>query len=179
MSEPVTQSDNGRSVAMVQIVARRGQGAALRQALAAALGMGMPERPLAAVTGQGITLCAVGPAEIWALGESLDGTALHARLSEAVGDTAALFDQSHGRVLFRLSGPHAADILAKGCPIDFDDRALPAPGACHTVLAHIPVLVVKRETHLFDVAVARSYMESFAHWLDEATLEFGGVNARP
>lgn len=182
MSESAKQADggvvvdDGRSVAMVQIVARRGQGAALRQALAPALGIDAPDRPLAAVTAEGITLCAVGPAEIWALGEAQDEAALHAKLLAAVGDTASLFDQTHGRVLFRLSGRHAADVLAKGCPIDVDDRVLPAPSACHTVLAHIPVLLVKRETHLFDVAVARSYTESFVHWLHEAVLEFGGVN---
>ena len=75
---------------------------------------------------------------------------------------AAITDVTDGRVAFRLAGPSAREVLAKGCPLDLHPRAF-APGRCaQSLLAKASVLI-----HLvddgpergpsFDVYVARSF----------------------
>ena len=73
----------------------------------------------------------------------------------AVG--GALFDLSASRVAFEIVGEHAANILAKTCPLDFHIRAFP-PGRCaQSLLGHVNTLILRPEaTPAFTVMVARS-----------------------
>lgn len=160
--------------ALVQIVARKGQAAALCRRLEPVLGATVSGKPLTAAGDRALTLCATGPLELWALSETQSEAALLGILGDAAKEAAYLYGQSHGRVVLRLSGARAPDVLAKGCPLDLHPSAFPAPGAGHTSIEKMPVLVVKRDDGpTFDLAVGRSYARSFAHWLCEAAREFG------
>lgn len=160
--------------ALVQILAGKGRMTALRRRLKPVPGVTAPGRPLTAVAGNGVMLCATGPLELWALSETLDEAGLIDALAAAVGDAASLTGQSCGRAVVRLSGPRAPDVLAKGCPIDFHPRVFPTPGSSHTSIEKMPVLVVKRDDRpSFDLAVARSYAGSFVRWLTDSAQEFG------
>ena len=86
---------------------------------------------------------------------------------------AAITDVTDGRVAFRVAGPSARDVLAKGCPLDLHPRAFP-PGRCaQSLLAKASVLI-----HLvddgpergpsFDVYVARSFADYLWTWLEDA-----------
>ena len=128
----------------------------------------------------GLFICATGPGDYWVFAGNHDTRAVEALLNEQFGETASLFDQSHGRVMLRIEGPRAAGILAKGSPLDLD--TMPASGAAHTVIEHIPVLVAWRDGFEgVDVSIPRSYAGSFVTWLAEAALEFtssGGTTER-
>lgn len=161
-------------VALVQIIARKGRRTDLRRRLEAIADATAPGRPLSVVRGNGIALCATGPLEHWALSEARDEATLLATLGDAVEDAAYLYGQSHGRAVLRLAGAKAPDVLAKGCPLDLHPRAFPTPGAGHTATERMPVLVVKQDdVPTFDLVVARSYAQSFLHWLRESAQEFG------
>jgi len=70
----------------------------------------------------------------------------------------ALFDVSASRVAWALAGPRAADVLAKGCPLDFHPRAFATRACAQSVYGHINVLVEKRdEIPTFVLMVARSF----------------------
>jgi sarcosine oxidase subunit gamma len=86
----------------------------------------------------------------------------------------ALFDVSAGRVAWSLSGPSAADVLAKGCPLDFHRRAF-AIGACaQSVFGHVNVLVEKRdETPTFTLMVARSFARDVDRALGAVGAQYG------
>ncbi|MGI9384453.1 MAG: sarcosine oxidase subunit gamma [Methyloligellaceae bacterium] len=160
--------------ALVQIVARKGQMTPLRRRLRNVLDAAAPNKPLTAMGDARVLLCATGPLELWALSEFQDEARLLGTLGEVVKDAACLYGQSHGRSVLRLSGPMAANVLAKGCPLDLHPRVFPTPGAGHTSIEKIPVLVVKRDdAPTFDLAVARSYAQSFLDWTCESAREFG------
>ena len=86
----------------------------------------------------------------------------------------ALFDVSASRVAWSITGPRAADVLAKGCPLDFHPRAFTA-GACgQSVYGHVNVLVEKHDqTPTFVLMVARSFARDVERALVAAALQYG------
>ena len=94
-------------------------------------------------------------------------------LKKAVGDLAAVIDQSHGRCGLRLSGKHARAVMAKNCAIDLHPRAFKAGNCALTSVAHMSTLVVQLDdTPSYDLFVARSLARSFAHAIEHACGEF-------
>jgi sarcosine oxidase subunit gamma len=86
----------------------------------------------------------------------------------------ALFDVSAGRVAWTISGPRAADILAKGCPLDFHPRAFAAATCAQSVYGHVNVVIDKRDAEpTFTVMVARSFARDTWHALCEAAAQYG------
>jgi heterotetrameric sarcosine oxidase gamma subunit len=158
------------SITQFQVIVRKGKSTALGKKLA----------PLEGREVDGLFICATGPGEYWVMAEKHDAHDVEAMLLKQFGETASLFDQSHGRVMLRIEGPRAADILAKGSPLDLD--AMPASGAAHTVIDYIPALLAWRDGFEgVDVSIPRSYAVSFVTWLAEAALEFtssGGTTER-
>lgn len=100
--------------------------------------------------------------------------ALGARLEAALPSAeAAVTDLTHGRVALCLAGENGADVLAKGCAIDFDPAAFPAGRAAQTLLGHVDALILRREAASFEIVVLRGFAEALAEWLVDAGLEFG------
>jgi sarcosine oxidase subunit gamma len=100
-------------------------------------------------------------------------------LRAALADVhAAITDLTDGRVAFRLAGPSARDVLAKGTPLDLHPRAFPSGSCAQSLLAKASVLI-----HLldddpargpsFDVHVARSFAHYLWTWLEDAGREYG------
>jgi hypothetical protein len=50
------------------------------------------------------------------------GTALEAMLRSELSAVASVINQTDGRSVFRVGGPRVRDVLAKGVPIDLDER---------------------------------------------------------
>ncbi|GBF28438.1 hypothetical protein MnTg02_03502 [bacterium MnTg02] len=154
---------------IVQIIARKGQEKRLSQRLSSMVGERFPDRPLAAAIVNETVLAAIAPGEFLAFCQTNDGRELMSTLSQTVGDTASLFDQSHGYGVIRITGRHAYRLLAKGCALDLGPLAFPAPSASRTMIEKIPSVVVKLdEAPTLLVAVVRSFCESFEDWLRDA-----------
>ena len=96
-------------------------------------------------------------------------------LKKAVGDLAAVVDQSHGRCGLRLSGSRAREVMAKNTAIDLHERAF-QPGQCaSTSVAHMSAMVILLDdTPTYDLFVARSLARSFVHAIEQACHEFQG-----
>ena len=94
-------------------------------------------------------------------------------LQEAVGNLAAVVDQSHGRCGLRLSGSRARRVMAKNTAIDLHPRAF-GPGRCAmTSVAHMNATIVQvDDTPTYDLFVIRSLARSFAHAIEYSCLEF-------
>ena len=84
----------------------------------------------------------------------------------------AAADLTHGRVILRLQGDCAADVLAKGCAIDFENSAFPAGRIAQTLLGHMDVTILRRDAHTFEIMALRGFVESLAQWLLYAGLEY-------
>lgn len=100
--------------------------------------------------------------------------ALAKRLAQTAGDKVAVVDQSHGRVVLRLSGAHARDVLAKGCRVDLHPRAFSAGIAATTTIDHITVTIVQVDAvPTYDLVLPANFAEAFLDWLGMSAAEFG------
>lgn len=82
------------------------------------------------------------------------------------GVAGSLFDVSATRVAWKVSGPKAAAVLAKHCPLDFHPRAFAAGTCAQSLLGHVNALFVKLDdAQTFTVMVARSYARDAWHAL--------------
>lgn len=171
----VVQDLDGLGIASVQ--ARRGQAAALAARVQARFGVTLPDGPRRS-EGDGVIFAGTGVG-IW-LAVSPEGWTnhLHVTLREALGDLAAITDQSDGYAMLRLGGPRLRDTLAKGVAIDPHPAVFKIDDVAATSIAHIGATLWRIPdspdgSPRFEVAVFRSLAVSFWDWLSESAAEFG------
>jgi heterotetrameric sarcosine oxidase gamma subunit len=104
-----------------------------------------------AVREPGGTLAAgSGPGEWLLLAAPGGGPALAARVAglaaRCPGELVTATDVTHGRALIRLTGSHAADVLAKVCGIDTADGITPDGAAFRTAVAAVATDVIRDDT---------------------------------
>lgn len=75
---------------------------------------------------------------------------------------AAVTDQSDGWAGLRLTGPAAAEVLARLVPLDLRPAAFPEGSAVRTVLNHMP-LCLMRAAEGFELLVFRSMARTAVH----------------
>jgi heterotetrameric sarcosine oxidase gamma subunit len=148
-------------VALATIMARKGVAIA---ALGARLGLTPPTTPRAACDGA-TTLIGIGPGAWLAVAE--DGRAGWAdRLRDTLAGIGSVSDQTAGYTVLRMSGGGAQELLQKGAFVDLDPAAFGVGAAAVTVIAHIGVILWKvDDTPTFDVALFRSFTDSFRDWI--------------
>ena len=140
------------------------------------LGQALPTEPNTSSSGAH-RICWLGPDE-WLILTNAD--TLAGRLRETLtGVHAALNDVSGGQIALRVAGRHAADVLAKGCTVDFHPRVF-RPGMCaQSGLAKASVLIglIDRTDRqpVFEIVVRRSFSDYLLRWLGRAAAEFGAA----
>jgi sarcosine oxidase subunit gamma len=154
----------------IATVIARGDRAALAGRIRAAYGIDLPAGPKR-VQAAGISFVGTGPRSWLAM---RDGGDPAADLRRALGDAAALADQSDGYAVLRVSGPKARAALEKGIGIDLHPRAFRTGDAASTACAHLGIVLWQLdETPAYEIAVFRSLAGSFWHWLSASAAEFG------
>lgn len=93
--------------------------------------------------------------------------------AQAPGESVTWVDQTHGRALVRLSGPHSPSLLAKLCGIDLDDDITPDGAAFRTSVAALATDVIRNDLP----GATRSYLlhceRSSGQYLFDAVLRAG------
>jgi sarcosine oxidase subunit gamma len=130
-------------------------------------GLPLPTTPRR-IEHDGVTYLWSGPGAWLAIA---DDPALESRIATAVAAKAAVTDQSDGRVILTVTGPHAAAILAKLVPIDLHPTAFPPDASALTLAGPITVQIWRREAG-FHLACFRGFAESLGHALVQASQEF-------
>ncbi len=151
------------------IVPFRGRERAVSDALAAAVGAGLP--------GTGRTTGLAEGRLIWAgLGQwLLTGPAV--RVAEpALAGLAAVIDQSDGWAGMLLDGPEAREVLSRLLPLDLDPAAFPEGFAARSLLRHVACLVVASEAG-WEVRVQRSFARTAVHEITGAMRSLAGRRA--
>jgi sarcosine oxidase subunit gamma len=162
-----------RGVGLASITARAGKGTALLDAAQAAFGVALPGKPRRA-EGHRLVFIWSGPDQWLACCNPAPAEGMEARLAAPLAGLASVVDQSHGRTLLRVAGPHVRDALTKGVAVDLHPRAFKAGDAAVTMVAHVPVhfwQIDDRPT--YEIAVARSLAQSFWRWLEESSAQYG------
>ena len=142
------------------------QGAKLK-AIGEALGVVPPSGP-EAVFEKHLSLIGTGPGVWLAFADQADGEWC-ARLTQSLAGLASVSDQSSGYVILRLSGPAARTVLQRGAAIDLAPVAFEPGAAAATMISHMSVWLWQVDDRpTYDVAIFRSFADSFRHWLDAA-----------
>jgi heterotetrameric sarcosine oxidase gamma subunit len=87
-------------------------------------------------SGPGEWLLLAAPGRVPALGPE-------AVAAQSPGESVTWVDQTHGRALVRLSGPHSPSLLVKLCGIDLDDDITPDGSAFRTSVAALATDVIR------------------------------------
>lgn len=150
--------------------------AAIRQSL----GLDLPLDAGETSGDDALRLLWLGPDEWWAVARD-GGPELAAQLGSALeGMLSAVVDVSEAHATFEIAGPHARDVLAKGCPLDLHPRRI-GPGRCARSLfakADCTLLQIADEEGprgeaAFHLVVRRSFADYCWHWLEDAAKEYG------
>ncbi len=142
-------------MSIVTVIARQGQGSAVAAAL-------VPHAPQWA-----------GPDQYFVIAEGRGEGALYRELKSALDGIASVSDQSHGRVIIRISGVKARAVLAKGTPVDLHPDECAMGKSALTQMAHVGVHLTRVGENAFDLSVFRGFAESFWEWITEQAEEFG------
>jgi sarcosine oxidase subunit gamma len=144
----------------------------------------LPTEPCTSAAKAQIGALWLGPDEWLVTCPGSDVAGLVDSLREALAEVhAAVTDVTDGRVAFRVAGPSARAVLAKGTPLDLHPRAFPPGNGAGSLLAKAAVLIHLLEDDaqrgpLFDVYVARSFAHYLWTWLEDAGREYGAAIAR-
>jgi sarcosine oxidase subunit gamma len=138
-------------------------------------GVALPDAANTASKGAGVVALWLGPlswlliaADAATLG---DFTGARDALIAAGG---ALFDVSASRVAYVIDGPRAADVVAAGCPLDFDRRVFSAGQCRQSLYGRVPALFYRHaEPPACTVLVARSFAHDTWHSLCATAAPYG------
>jgi heterotetrameric sarcosine oxidase gamma subunit len=171
--EPGVVIQERAGLGLATVAARKGQAAALKDAIASGYGVELPDGSRVA-HGSSVSFIGYGPGQWLAVSETLGSEALARDLAQRLKGLASVSDQSGGRTVIRISGPRARDVLAKGLPIDLDPRAFPLGSAATSTISLMGVQLWQAgDTRSYDIALFRSVSQSFWRWLTASAAEFG------
>ncbi|HJU23325.1 MAG TPA: sarcosine oxidase subunit gamma family protein [Casimicrobiaceae bacterium] len=143
---------------------------AFADAVARVLGAPLPTIPNTFAEGEGATLCWLSP-DAWLVMMRRE------RLSGAIGALRQAFhatfatatDVSGGQTVLVLSGEHARDVLASGCPLDLRSHAVGTRWCAQSRIAKAPVLIRQADDlPTFEIVVRRSFADYLSTWLRDA-----------
>ncbi len=139
-------------------------------ALGAAFGMSWPAAPNL-IAGDSPRVACLAPGE-WAIFAA--GAPVAEKIAGACGNRLHhVADVSAGLRLWRIAGPHAATMIAKGCSLDLHPRVL-GPGRCaQTLLAQVPVVLIPEEGgQAFEIVADASLAGHLRAWFADAGWEY-------
>lgn len=160
---------------MVSFAAAKGKVDAVRAAVRDACGVELPSTP-ERVAGKDIAFIWSGPDQWMAIAErGANDRDLETELKPLLASIAAVVDQSDGRAVVRIAGPRARDVLAKGVPVDLHPRAFKSNGVAITHASHIGIILWQVDaTPTYEIAMFRSFADSFTSWLMHSAAEYTG-----
>ena len=158
-------------LAIVAVVARRGQREALAAKVLDAFGLALPDCPRF-VEGAALSALATGP-DAWLFTARSDDPAWAEGLARALRGLASVADQSDAYVAVRVAGPQAQALLSRGVGLDLHDQAFPVGAGAVTSVAHLGLILWRCEAEVYDLLSFRSYADDFWLWLRETGADFG------
>lgn len=146
------------------------------EAAGGVIGGSLPQEPNTVVEGSRARACWLAPGEWLLVTTPGDEPAVLAALEDALaGRSFAACDVTGYYTAVELTGPHARDVLEKGCTLDLHPRAF-APGQCaQTLLSHAGIVLrpLGGDGTAWELIVRRSFADYVFAWIEDAAGEFG------
>ena len=135
---------------------------AMAKALGVPFGRAGREGGSAYDLGGGWLVVGSGPGEWLVLGPPGAAAAVTDWLATVAADAAgdefvSMIDLTHGRALVRVTGPDAADLLARLCGTDLEDDMAPDGAALRSAVAGVATDIIRDDT-MIDGAAVPSYL---------------------
>jgi sarcosine oxidase subunit gamma len=164
-------------------VMSRGDDAALAARIHDAFGIALPSGPQRVSNGVEAFI-GIGPGVWLAVIEKADPLRV-SELASSLAGLASVADQTSAYAVLRFTGDVAREVLSRGAFIDFDPSVFGPGSAAVTTISHIGVSIWQiGDAPTFEIALFRSYADSFWHWLMTTctalgvSLVHGGGSAR-
>jgi methylglutamate dehydrogenase subunit D len=175
---PAVVATPRESLAVARLAARKGQFATLARRVRERFGIELPQGPRRREA-QELALVGIG-VETWLATADTDSNGFAASLRQTLDDVATVTDQIGSYTVLRLSGPRVREALAKFVPLDLHARSFEVGSAVSTIAAHIPLILWRLDDDpggfpVFELAVPRSYTDSFRHIVAASSAEFDFV----
>lgn len=152
---------------LVAVMARKGGSAG---AIGTCLDIVAPTGPHWTGTDE-LALIGTGPGT-WLARTAMPGLDWADALAGQLGDLASVTDVSDSYRVFRICGDGARRLLRRGVFIDLHPSAFAAGSVAVTLIAHIGVILRQiDDAPTYEIAVFRSFGESFRHWLTSAAAD--------
>lgn len=169
---PQLSIDVRDDLTIASFAAAKGKTEALKAAIRNTYGVELPAAP-ERTQAKDVAFIWYGPDQWLAVAERGNGRDIERELKPLLAGLAPVVDQSDGRAVVRISGPRAREVLAKGLPIDLHPRAFKANGVAITHASHIGVVLWQTgDAPTYEIAMFKSFADSFTHWLLDAAAEF-------
>jgi methylglutamate dehydrogenase subunit D len=160
-------------LAMATVIARRGHHDQLAERVRSTFGIDLPGKARRNEAGPTAFVWS-GPGQWLACAEGIEPLMFEERLRSELSGLASVSDQSDSRIIVRVAGSHARDMLAKGVMVDLHPRAFRPGDVALTTVAYVGVHLWQIDAApTYELAVYRSFAGSFWHWLIDAGAEFG------
>jgi sarcosine oxidase subunit gamma len=118
------------------------------------------------------------PDDWLALSYAIGHADLAEALSAALGEAAALVDQSDAKAVLIIDGKDSRALLSKGTAVDLHPDAFPEGKSVATLFNHFAIQLTRTGGDAFEIIAARSFAESLFEELMECGREFGMTAGR-
>ncbi len=145
-------------------VMSRGDDRALAAKVHGEFGLPLPSTPRRVSNGVK-ALVGIGPGVWLAVFQGADPL-MASELASSLAGLASVADQTSAYAVLRISGASAREVLSRGAFIDFDPSVFGPGSAAVTTISHVGVTIWQiDETPTFEIALFRSFADSFWHWM--------------
>jgi methylglutamate dehydrogenase subunit D len=153
--------------AIATVLARKGKIAELAGRLRTCFEIELNDRPKR-IGGNGVTFLGIGPGKWLAMSAQ---PRFVVDLAAKLEGLASVVEQSDALAILELSGPALPATLEKGFQIDLGTFAI--DDCAVTSVNHLGATIWKTRDECFEVAIFRSFVGSFLHWLGESAAASG------
>lgn len=152
---------------LISVAPPLGQIEPLKQAIHAAWGISLPSPGQSHLSKQGaVRVLWMQPEQYFVcFPDSGKHDALE-QVSEALGHSAYLTDQSDAWVMIRLRGTLAQAALERLCQLDLQADRFPVGAFARTAMEHMHTLILREDSDAYRLMVMRSYAHAMFHALE-------------
>lgn len=138
------------------------------------LGVAVPAKPNTVAANDDVSVLWLGPNEwLIVMHDGREQETMQALCDALVGRHFAVTDVSDSRAVIGLSGPHARDVLMKGCSLDLHPRTFGPHQCAQSALARCHMLLHQiDDAPTYDIYIHRSFVDYVWRWLEDAAQEY-------
>ncbi|GGD26747.1 sarcosine oxidase subunit gamma [Aureimonas glaciei] len=136
-------------------------------AVAAALGLSLPDQPKTSVVAEGMAALWLGP-EDWLLVGGPPASQLIAAVEASGTALHSAVDVTDRYVGIRIEGPAAEAVLSSNCPQDLRPQTFPVGAVSRSVLAKAEIVIWRPSESEFEILCVRSFADYVWGLLTEA-----------